>query len=60
MTRWEYKRVITSESQHVASEDFEPMLNELGREGWELVASVSRERHGHTLDVYLIFKRPLP
>lgn len=35
------------------------MMNELGREGWELAAALpATESYGRTRDVVVIFKRP--
>jgi hypothetical protein len=56
--QWEYM-VITAESEsaHIQDYLFEPQLNKLGLEGWELAGTISEVKgditHGH-----VILKRP--
>ena len=56
-TSWEY-RVLTLGAvfRGPKDEDIEATLNELGSEGWELVAATQREG---TNKITLIAKRPL-
>lgn len=56
MTRWEYRR-LDLDIADVPKPAFEEALNALGREGWELVASLQHERHGYSHEVHLVFKR---
>lgn len=56
--RWEYKRV-PCEPNELQEGEIDVRLAELGNEGWELVTSVQKERHGHTSQLHLFFKRPL-
>lgn len=54
---WEYKR-LNLEISDVPLPQFEERLNALGAEGWELVVALHHERHGHSKEVHLVFKRP--
>jgi hypothetical protein len=58
MTKWAYKR-LTFEVFDIPQPDFEAKLDEVGAEGWELVASFDRERAGNSRECFFIFKRPL-
>lgn len=53
--RWEYK---TLNLNFKASIGFESAFNDLGQQGWEFVAMVSREAIGSNVH-RAIFKRPL-
>ena len=60
---WEYKSIALAAhgffGGKIDQEKFEEMLNELGREGWELVnAFDTNQGHGATRDVIAVFKRP--
>lgn len=57
--RWQYKRV-NLDIGDVPQDAFEQRLDALGREGWELVATIQHERHGYSHEVHLVFKRALP
>ena len=50
MDKWEYK-IVPPDLKHFTHGRREEMLNELGSEGWELVAAT---------EGVLYFKRPLP
>lgn len=56
MTCYEY-RVVQAEIAKVGESSFEAHLNELGREGWKLDATLHRERHGFSQEVTLVFSR---
>ena len=49
MTKWEYR------TEHYVEDDYE--LDELGEEGWELVAVVAVGLHSDSFRYY--FKRPV-
>ena len=56
--RWEYStRLLTS---HATSDEFEEVLNDRGKYGWELVTStvLPSVKHRDLMEVRLIFKRP--
>lgn len=61
---WEY-RVITMKTEgfmggKVDVSQLELMMNNLGRDEWELAAALdTNEGYGRTRDVVLLFKRPL-
>jgi hypothetical protein len=55
--RWQYKRV-NLDIGDVPGTSFQDRLDELGEEGWELVATLQHERHGYSHEVHLVFKRP--
>ncbi len=56
MTKWMYKRVTVDVLQ-VMEDGFEVKLNELGAEGWDLVATFDRERGGNSKECFFLFKR---
>ena len=61
--KWEYKTVKFAASGfmggNVDSEEVDATLNELGHDGWELVAGFdSNSEGGRTRDVIMVFKRP--
>jgi len=58
MTKWAYKR-ITFDIYELPEADFEAKLNEVGKEGWELVSNFDRERRGNSKECFFIFKRAL-
>lgn len=58
MDRYEY-RVWKTDIAEVAENDFEQKLNDMGREGWKLEATVQRERHGYSHELTFLFCRPL-
>jgi hypothetical protein len=67
MTQWEYKTlVIELKTSFWGSVDFpqqelEPRLNDLGRDGWELVsAETSTVYQGQSNRLLMVFKRPRP
>ena len=55
--RWEYKTIIFTKRAFftgvINAEAFDAQLNELGRDGWELVSVVSNQMQGVTA----VFKR---
>lgn len=61
---WEYK-VITMKTEGfmggiVDISELETAFNNLGKDGWELIASFdTNEGYGRTRDVVVLFKRPL-
>ena len=58
MTKWAYKR-ITFDIFEIAEPDFEAKLNDVGKDGWELISSFDRERGGSSKECFFMFKRPL-
>ena len=61
--QWEYKTVKLKAkgffSKKLDENEFESYMNELGREGWELVTAFdTNEFYGQTRDVVAVFKRP--
>lgn len=64
--RWEYKVFKLAATGFwvggkLDEARFQEMLNELGREGWELVSAFdTNQGHGTTRDVVSVLKRPLP
>ena len=62
MTHWEYKTIALEAHGFLGGKldrpKFEALLNELGRDGWELVnAFDTNQGHGQTRDVIAVFKR---
>lgn len=62
-TTWEYKTVRVEAGGWVNlkldHEQFETQLNELGREGWELVGTTAtHDSGGRTHSLMAVFKRP--
>lgn len=58
MTKWAYKR-ITFDIFEIMEPDFESKLNDVGKDGWELISSFDRERGGSSKECFFMFKRPL-
>lgn len=58
MPCWEYRRVTLSAHQ-IATPELEEHLNALGRQGWELVATLAQERHGYTHEAHFIFRKSI-
>ena len=61
--RWEYKTVKLKAKGllggKVDESQLDAMMNELGREGWELAAAFDTNKdYGSTRDVVVLFKRP--
>lgn len=61
-TSWEYKTIALAAHGFLGGKldlkAFESMLNELGRDGWELVnAFDTNQGYGQTRDVIAVFKR---
>lgn len=61
--KWEYTTIRLAAHGWLGgkldTQQFELMLNNLGREGWELVnAFDTNQGHGATRDVIAVFKRP--
>lgn len=56
MIRWQYKCLKLTMPE--LADDYEAKLNELGAEGWEVVAVVAGERHGYSHDATFVLKRP--
>jgi uncharacterized protein DUF4177 len=62
--RWEYKTIKLAATGFLGGKFDEQQLdrymNELGSEGWELVAGFDTNKsYGETRDVVVIFKRPV-
>jgi hypothetical protein len=62
-TIWEYKTVKLETKGllggKVDEAQLDTMMNDLGREGWELAAALdTNQAYGQTRDVVAIFKRP--
>ena len=59
--RWEYKVVKFGKTKFLASsvqaEPLEQLLNDLGREGWELVEATSSGVYQMNGELLLMFKR---
>jgi hypothetical protein len=57
MKKWEYKSV----KKICASPDFDAEFNELGKEGWEMVAAIMiKSNFDSTLIPTFVFKREIP
>lgn len=56
MDRYEYKFIQADIAD--LGPNLEGKLNALGDEGWRLMSTVSRERHGYSHEVHLILMRP--
>lgn len=56
MIRWQYTCLKLAMPE--LAEGYEAKLNELGAEGWEVVAVVPGERHGYSHDATFVLKRP--
>jgi hypothetical protein len=59
---WEYKTIALAAHGFLGGKldmtRFDQMLNELGREGWELVSAFdTNQSYGATRDVIAVFKR---
>jgi len=64
LVKWEYKIIKTSAKGMLGGKvdqgSLETNMNEMGREGWELVSAFDTSQElGKTRDVLLLFKRPL-
>ena len=60
MTRWEYKIINLRSEKYRLDPAFEPELNALGRDGWELVGLTSVNfKSGATDNLAMVFKRAL-
>ena len=62
--QWEYKTIKLATTGWVGGKldevKFNTMLNELGRDRWELVSAFdTNQSHGASRDVVAIFKRPV-
>jgi hypothetical protein len=70
MTKWEYRTVTFDASWgywpfaaggDVAADEISAKLNQLGRQGWELVTAIdTNDVRGKTRVVVCILKRPVP
>ena len=58
MDRYEY-RILQTDMARLATDDLVRELNELGAEGWGVVATVPHERHGYSREVHLLLARVL-
>jgi len=61
--KWEYKTVKQKAKGLMGGKvdevQLDAMMNNLGRDGWELVSAFdTNEAYGNTRDVIVIFKRP--
>ena len=64
MQRWEYKTIKVNVGGFFGGvlkvKTFDRALNELGRDGWELVAAIhTTGMYGTSREAVAIFKRPL-
>ncbi|MFK7774202.1 MAG: DUF4177 domain-containing protein [Saprospiraceae bacterium] len=64
MQKFEYKTIKMKPkrsgfSQKLEDEELVEEMNELGREGWELITSIDNKTGGTSMSIVLIFKRPL-
>jgi hypothetical protein len=57
MRRWQYRRLVIDGIAFIRGEA-DAEMTRLGREGWELVVAVPRDKHGYQHEVCLVFKRP--
>ena len=63
---WEYKTIrlsapVTNYSERNVEDllgTLEPLLNEAGKEGWELAGTLDTEALGYTKFIVAVFKRP--
>ncbi len=59
MTRWEYKIINIRSENYRLDPAAARALNELGKEGWELVSITSVNfKTGATDNIAMVFKRP--
>ena len=56
MNRYSY-RAMTTDISELSSDVLLDQLNGIGAEGWKLVLSVTKERHGYSHEVHLLFMR---
>jgi len=56
MNRYEY-RTLQAPVERLGDASFVHDLNELGADGWGLVAAIPRERHGYSHEVHFLFSR---
>lgn len=64
MQKFEYKTIKMKPktavfSQKLEDEELVEEMNELGKDGWELVTSIDNKFGGTSKSIVLIFKRPL-
>lgn len=46
-------------SSKIEPKEMEDMLNQLGRQGWDLITAFDTSKYqGHTTGAFLLFKRP--
>lgn len=62
--KWEYKTIKLAAKGFCGGKfderQLDSYMNDLGREGWELVAGFdTNKNYGETRDVVVIFKRPV-
>lgn len=62
MAKWEYKTVCIEATGFRGDEEdcdsLDSLLNDMGREGWELVTAIDSEQHyAQARKVYYTFKR---
>jgi len=55
---WEYRRAVVEGIAFIRGEA-DGEMQRLGKEGWELVVAVARDKHGYQHEVCLVFKRPI-
>ena len=58
MHHYEYRH-LNVDVIELAAPAFDDMLAAYGRDGWQLVSSITQEKHGYSHAVHLIFVRPL-
>jgi hypothetical protein len=54
--RYEYQTIKTFVAR-LDDAELVAQLNQMGDEGWNLVAAVPHERHGYSHEVHLLFSR---
>ena len=53
------QRVLAIDRSESMNETLDAAMQDVGAAGWELVSSVGRERHGHSHEFFLFFRKPL-
>lgn len=56
MERYEY-RILQADITDLGKKELEDRLNGLGSEGWNLVSTLSHERHGFSREIHMILSR---
>lgn len=58
MAKWEYYQLYLEDERDLEKEKLIPIMNSLGKEGWELVSSVYTGGGGRSGNTFFFFKRP--